>query len=108
MEPSLPDGSLVIIDRDDRRIRPMRPFLVRLDSGATVKYVELDGQELVLIPENRTHREQRVRLEAGQESPVAGAVLWSWRAWPGAEEEPDGHGATAERRGRYRAGKAKG
>jgi hypothetical protein len=36
---------------------------------------------LILIPENREHREQRVEVRAGEESPIVGRIIWSWRAW---------------------------
>lgn len=109
MTPVFPPGSLVVVDRGDRRISPRGVYLVKDDGGCTVKYLELDGQELVLIPENRAHREQRVRLEEGQESPVVGRVVMSWATWAPPDPE-DGADVAGEKRGRYRAGagKAKG
>lgn len=102
MSPILTDGSMVIVDRGDRRIRPGMAFLVRVDGGVTVKFLELDGQDLVLIAENRAYRDQRVRLEAGQESPVCGVVVWSWRAWAATEDDS---GQAGEKKARYRAGR---
>lgn len=104
MSPILTDGSMVIVDRDDRRIRPGMAYLVRIDGAATVKFLELEGQELVLIPENRAHRETRILLSDGQESPVVGVVVWSWRAWAAAEDD-GGPGAAGEKKRRYRRGR---
>jgi phage repressor protein C with HTH and peptisase S24 domain len=99
MAPLLTDGTIVAIDRDDRRIRPGAIYAVRVDGGITVKYVELEGQELVLIPENRAHREQRVHVGEGADSPVLGRMVWSWRSWVGDEDDA---GGIAEKRVRYK------
>jgi phage repressor protein C with HTH and peptisase S24 domain len=104
MAPVFPPGSVVVIDRGDRRISPRGVYLVKDDGGCTVKYLELDGQELVLIPENRQYREQRVRIEDGQETPVVGRVVMSWATW--APPDPEGEpGQSAEKKARYRRGR---
>jgi phage repressor protein C with HTH and peptisase S24 domain len=81
MSPVLPDGCVVVVDRDDRRLVRGGVYVVRVDGGATVKYLAREGAVLVLIPENREHREARVDVEEGEPDPVVGRVCWSWRAW---------------------------
>lgn len=104
MAPVLPPGSVAVVDRGDRRITSRGAYLVRQDGGCTVKYLELDGHELVLIPENRAHRETRVTVADGQETPVVGRVVWSWTSWAPPNPDEDA-GTAAEKRERYRAGK---
>ena len=47
-------------------------------------------------------REQRIRLEAGQESPVSDGVAWNWRARAAAEDDA---GQAGEKKARSRVGK---
>jgi SOS-response transcriptional repressor LexA len=89
MDPVLPDGSMVVVDREDRDVVDGAPYVVRVDDegACTVKYLEADGEELVLIPENhRAHREQRVRRDPDGPDIVVGRVVWSWRVWISADE----------------------
>ncbi len=81
MTPVIPDGSIVILDRDDRRIRPRSAYAIREEEGVTVKYLEREGEELVLIPENRAHRERRITIRNGDPDPIIGRVVWLWREW---------------------------
>lgn len=104
MAPALLAGSVVVVDRGDRRISPRGIYLVRQDGGCTVKRLELDGQDVILIPENREYREARIHVADGQETPVVGRVVWSWTSWAPPDPE-DGGGAVAEKRARYRRGR---
>lgn len=81
MSPVLPDGSVAVVDRDDRRVVRGGLYVIRLDGGVTVKYVSRDGADLVLVPENREHHEQRVTVREGEADPIVGRVVWSWRVW---------------------------
>lgn len=82
MDPVLPDGSVAVVDRDDRRVVPRGLYVVRLDGGCTVKYVAREGTGLVLIPENHAeYRETRIPAREGEADPIVGRVCWSWRVW---------------------------
>jgi SOS-response transcriptional repressor LexA len=82
MDPVLPDGSVAVVDRDDRRVVRGGLYVVRLDGGCTVKYVSREGGDLVLIPENHAeHRESRIPAREGEAEPIVGRVVWSWRVW---------------------------
>jgi phage repressor protein C with HTH and peptisase S24 domain len=82
MDPVLPDGSVAVVDRDDRKVVRRGLYVVRLDGGCTVKYVARDGADLVLIPENRNeHHETRIPAREGEAEPIVGRVVWSWRVW---------------------------
>lgn len=81
MTPVLPDGCVVIVDRRDKRLVRGAAYVVRVDSAVTVKYLEREPGALVLIPENREHREQRVTIREGEPDPIVGRVVFSWRAW---------------------------
>lgn len=56
-------------------------YVVRVDGGVTAKYVAMDRDEVVLIAENRECRDQRIKMAEGEESPIVGRIIWSWRAW---------------------------
>lgn len=81
MDPVLPDGSVAVVDRDDRRIVRGGVYVVRLDGGCTVKYLIREGNELVLVHESREHRELRLQIREGEAYPIVGRVIWSWRVW---------------------------
>lgn len=72
------DGSVVVVDQDDRPLVRRDLCVMRVDGGGTVKYVLKDGADLVLIPENREHRENRATIREGEPDPVVGRVIWSW------------------------------
>jgi phage repressor protein C with HTH and peptisase S24 domain/DNA-binding XRE family transcriptional regulator len=81
MSPVLPDGSVAVVDRDDRKVVRRGLYVVRIDGGCTIKYVAREGTDLVLIPENREHRETRIPAREGEAEPIVGRVVWSWRVW---------------------------
>lgn len=81
MDPVLPEGSVAVVDRVDRRVVRGGVYVVRLDGGCTVKYVRRDGTDLVLVPENREHLQARVPVREGEADPIVGRVVWSWRVW---------------------------
>jgi phage repressor protein C with HTH and peptisase S24 domain len=81
MDPVLPEGSVAVVDRGDRRVVRGGAYVVRLDGGVTVKYVRRDGADLVLVPENREHLQARIPAREGEADPIVGRVVWSWRVW---------------------------
>ncbi len=81
MEPELPDGSIAVIDRNDRVITSESIFALRdPDGGCTVKRIEvLDASYMALVPSNR--REFKVefwKLEPGESlsDRIIGRVVW--------------------------------
>ena len=53
MEPTLPDGSAIVVDRNRSRLREGRIYVVRTDDGLLVKRVKRDsGGEWRLISDN--------------------------------------------------------
>ncbi len=68
MYPRLLPGATVLIDRHYNSLEPYRKnepnmYAVRQDGGATVKYVELAGRNLVLRPHNQAYPVSIVPIE---------------------------------------------
>ena len=68
MYPRLLPGATVLIDRHYNSLDPYRKnepnmYAVRKDGGATVKYVELAGRNLVLRPHNQSYPVSLVPIE---------------------------------------------
>jgi SOS-response transcriptional repressor LexA len=71
MYPRLLPGATVLIDRHYNSLEPYRKsepnmYAVRRDGGATVKYVELAGRNLVLRPHNQSYPVSIVPIEDGK------------------------------------------
>ena len=71
MYPRLLPGATVLIDRHYNSLEPYRKsepnmYAVRKDGGATVKYVELAGRNLVLRPHNQSYPVSIVPIEDGK------------------------------------------
>jgi hypothetical protein len=71
MYPRLLPGATVLIDRHYNSLEPYRKsepnmYAVRKESGATVKYVELAGRNLVLRPHNQSYPVSLVPIEDGK------------------------------------------
>src|SRR5438270_10386713 len=71
MYPRLLPGATVLIDRHYNSLAPYRKneqnmYAVRQDGGATVKYVELTGRNLVLRPHNQAYPVSIVPIEDGK------------------------------------------
>jgi len=52
MEPTLLDGSLIIIDRDNKVVRAMKMYVVRTPDGLFIKRVEECGDKIKLYSDN--------------------------------------------------------
>src|SRR5579859_2592176 len=71
MYPRLLPGATVLIDRHYNSLEPYRKtepnmYAVRKDGGATVKYVELAGRNLVLRPHNQSYPVSILAIEDGK------------------------------------------
>ena len=71
MYPRLLPGSMVLIDRHYNSLQPYKKgeqnmYAVRKDGGCTVKYVEVDGSNLVLRPHNQAYPVSVIDVEEGQ------------------------------------------
>ena len=71
MYPRLLPGSMVLIDRHYNSLQPYKKgeqnmYAVRKDGGCTVKYVEVDGNNLVLRPHNQAYPVSVINVEEGQ------------------------------------------
>jgi SOS-response transcriptional repressor LexA len=70
MYPRLMPGAMVLIDRHYNSLAPYKKgesnmYAVRKDGGCTVKYVELDGDNLVLRPHNQAYPVSVIRVDEG-------------------------------------------
>jgi SOS-response transcriptional repressor LexA len=70
MYPRLLPGAMVLIDRHYNSLAPYKKgepnmYAVRKDGGCTVKYVELDGNNLVLRPHNQAYPVSVIRVDEG-------------------------------------------
>jgi SOS-response transcriptional repressor LexA len=71
MYPRLLPGAMVLIDRHYNSLAPYKKgepnmYAVRKDGGCTVKYVEVDGDTLVLRPHNQAYPVSVMRIEEGR------------------------------------------
>jgi len=71
MYPRLLPGATVLIDRHYNSLAPYRKneqnmYAVRQNGGATVKYVELAGENLVLRPHNQSYPVSLLPIEEGK------------------------------------------
>jgi SOS-response transcriptional repressor LexA len=71
MYPRLLPGATVLIDRHYNSLEPYRKhepnmYAVRHEGGATVKYVELAGKNLILRPHNQSYPISIVHIEDGK------------------------------------------
>jgi SOS-response transcriptional repressor LexA len=71
MYPRLLPGSMVLIDRHYNSLQPYKKgeqnmYAVRKDGGCTVKYVEVDGNNLVLRPHNQAYPVSVINVDEGQ------------------------------------------
>jgi SOS-response transcriptional repressor LexA len=71
MYPRLLPGSMVLIDRHYNSLQPYKKgepnmYAVRKDGGTTVKYVEVDNDNLVLRPHNQSYPVSVINIEEGK------------------------------------------
>ena len=71
MAPVLASGAIAVIDRHYNSLQPYKKgeqnmYAVRKDGGCTVKYVEVDGNNLVLRPHNQAYPVSVINVEEGQ------------------------------------------
>ena len=95
MEPYLPDGALVVVDRTDREVTPEAIFALReAGGGYTVKRVKmLDENRIALIPANLSVSEPEFwTLGPGETltDRVIGKVVWVGINLLGGASGPEG------------------
>ncbi len=82
MEPLIRHGSMIAIDRDDREIIRGKVYAVRVEGGATIKFVQRDGDILIMVPANpdrETYPVQILDLKGLTYDPIIGRVIWNWQ-----------------------------
>lgn len=88
MDPILPAGSVVAIDRTRRSVRALHGKIVAAvaDNRVVVRWLELSDRHLILRPNLASPAFPTVALEVGPEDrgPVLGQVVWSWSRFNGA------------------------
>ncbi|MFQ5894788.1 MAG: XRE family transcriptional regulator [Nitrospinota bacterium] len=80
MEPDIPDGAIVVVDRDERALAREGIYALRdPEGGCTVKRAESLGSHLAVIPSNRKeHAIEFWPIERGKTAGdyVVGRVVW--------------------------------
>ena len=75
MEPTLPDGSSILVDRSSTELREGRVFVLRTADGLVVKRVRRDGDGWRLCSDNGAWEP----VPLGAEDSVVGQVRWAGR-----------------------------
>jgi SOS-response transcriptional repressor LexA/DNA-binding transcriptional regulator YiaG len=75
MDPTLPDGCSILVDRGQTELRDGRIFVLRTDDGLVVKRVRRDGELWQLVSDNPSWDP----VPLGPEDAVIGEVRWSGR-----------------------------
>ena len=75
MEPTLPNGSKILVDRAQRTLHEGRIYVVRLEEGLIVKRVVLLGKRWLLRSDNSVYQDRPWTEEAV----VIGEVKWVGR-----------------------------
>ncbi len=82
MEPILPQGSIVAVDRSVRDPRKLQGRIVAAihDHKAMIRWLEISGQHLLFRPNKPSAAHSIIPVSYGEESttPVVGHVVWSW------------------------------
>jgi len=80
MEPILKEGYIVAVDSSvtDARKLQQKMVLAYVDEGVTIKHLDRVGNQWVLMPENKTYRQQPL----GRDDRIIGRIAW----WYGHQE----------------------
>ena len=78
MEPMLHSGDIVVIDRQDKSIARNKMYAVFYEDGLTAKYLEQQGDWLILRPINPNSQVQIIR-PGEQNNPIVGRIIGSWK-----------------------------
>jgi hypothetical protein len=83
MSPRVVSGAIVLIDRHYNSLKPHRRgesnmYAVRVKGSATVKYVELSGDHLILRPHNQAYPVDIIPIEDGKTATdyIAGRICY--------------------------------
>ena len=77
MEPTLPDGCQVIVDRNRKELRNGRIYVMRTEEGLVVKRVKQNAQGWWLMSDNPTW----APLFLSEDTDIIGEVRWSARTF---------------------------
>jgi phage repressor protein C with HTH and peptisase S24 domain len=75
MEPTLPDGCSILVDRSSRELRDGRIFVIREDSGLLVKRLRRNDGRWWLVSDNT----EWMPTPLGLDAVVVGEVRWMGR-----------------------------
>lgn len=78
MVPTIPDGSIVAIDRADRAPRDLGVYAVAVDDDGdcTIKRLKITPHGYALVPDNPAHRIEHMLLRREWERRCVGGVFW--------------------------------
>jgi hypothetical protein len=71
------------IDREDREIKKNRAYAVRTEWGCTIKFLQREGDILMMIPTNpdrEVYPIQILNLNALTYDLVVGHLIWNWQS----------------------------
>lgn len=78
MEPTLPDGSTVLINHNRREPRGRRIYVFRNGDDLRVKRLELiEEDRLLILSDNFAHASELVKLDEAHDIEIIGEVVWS-------------------------------
>ena len=77
MEPTLPDGCQVIVDRNRKELRNARIYVMRTEEGLVVKRVKQNAQGWWLMSDNPTW----APLFLSEDTDIIGEVRWLGRTF---------------------------
>ncbi|MYD99131.1 MAG: hypothetical protein F4X98_17325 [Gammaproteobacteria bacterium] len=78
MEPTLPDGTVVLVDRADRDPQPMSVYLLRLVDGQRVRRLGLEGNRWRMLGDHP----RCPPIDLPDNARIVGRVAWSAREHP--------------------------
>lgn len=79
MEPVLPNGALILVDKSQTQLWQGKMYLVRLGSMLYIKYVEADDKSIILKSENKARYNDRVidlTADQPEDYEILGRVIW--------------------------------
>jgi phage repressor protein C with HTH and peptisase S24 domain len=83
MEPTIPDGAIVIVDKADWQPDGGRPYIwaVRTENGDTqVKRLKVTDKSIILISDNFHEYPPDVAWTGDMKELIIGKVIWMWRS----------------------------
>jgi SOS-response transcriptional repressor LexA len=82
MQPILPRGSVVAVDRAVTDPRPLQGKIVAacVDGRPMIRWLDISGRHLILRPNQPTADNAMIAVELAEKDsgPIVGQVVWSW------------------------------